>query len=82
MDKKILLYDESGNEVEFFIKGKFTMNKTDYVALLPVDDVESMIYILKIHMNDDGDEVLVGIDDIELEKARKVYEELLNENLQ
>jgi hypothetical protein len=33
-------------------------------------------------MDDEGDEILVGIDDDELEEAKDVYEELVKENLQ
>lgn len=82
MKEKHLFYDELGNKVEFFVKGKFTLNDTDYVALLPTDDISSMTYILKIDIDDNGEEMLVGIDDDELERAREVYEELLKEDLQ
>lgn len=82
MNEKHLFYDESGNEIEFYIKGKFTLDNTDYVALLPANDIESMTYILKIHIDDNGDEILVGIDDEELNEAKEAYEELSRENLQ
>lgn len=82
MGERHLFYDELGNEIEFFVKAKFTLDDTDYLALLPADDIESMTYILRIEIDDDGDEILVGIDDDELEEAQKAYEELLRENLQ
>jgi len=82
MGEKYLFYDELGNEIEFLIKGKFTLDNTDYVALLPADDLESSTYILKVQIDDNGNEILVGIDENELNEAKKAYEELLKENLQ
>ncbi len=82
MGQKHLFYDELGNEIEFIVKAKFTLDDTEYVAMLPADDIESDTYILKIEFDENGDELLAGIDDDELREAEKVYEELLKENLQ
>lgn len=82
MGERHLFYDELGNEVEFIIKAKFTLDETDYIAMLPADDIESATYILRIELDDDGEEILVGIDDDELKEAEEAYEELLKENLQ
>lgn len=77
-----LFYDELGNPVEFVVKAKFSIDDDDYVALLPADELEPYIYILKIELDEDGEEVLVGIDDDELKEAQEVYEELMKSNLQ
>ena len=82
MEEKHLFYDELGNEINFIVKAKFSLDETDYVALLQADDIESPTYILRIEMDDNGDEILVGIDDEELEEAEEAYEELLKEKLQ
>lgn len=82
MGERHLFYDELGNEIEFIVKAKFTLDDTDYVALLPAEDIESYTYILRIEMDDNGDELLVGIDDEELNEAQEAYEELMKENLQ
>lgn len=82
MGERHLFYDELGNEIEFFVKAKFTLDDTDYVALLPADDIESMTYILRVEIDENGDEILVGIDDEELKEAEETYEELLREKLQ
>ncbi len=82
MGERHLFYDELGNEVEFIVKAKFTLDDTDYVAMLPAEDIESATYILRIELDDNGEEVLVGIDDDELKEAEEAYEELLKENLQ
>jgi hypothetical protein len=68
--------------MEFIIKAKFSLDDTDYVAMLPADDIESATYILRIELDDNGDEILVGIDDDELEEAEEAYEELIKEHLQ
>ncbi|MCR3956359.1 MAG: DUF1292 domain-containing protein [Gudongella sp.] len=82
MTERHTFYDELGNEIEFVVKAKFSMDDTDYVALLPANEIDAMTYILRIEMDDEGDEILVGIDDQELEEAKDVYEELVRENLQ
>ena len=82
MEEKHLFYDELGNEINFIVKAKFSLDETDYVALLQADDIESPTYILRIEIDDNGDELLVGIDDEELEEAEEAYEELLKEKLQ
>ena len=82
MGERHLFYDELGNEMEFIVKAKFTLDDTDYVAMLPAEDIESATYILRIELDDNGEEVLVGIDDDELKEAEEAYEELLKENLQ
>jgi hypothetical protein len=82
MTERHTFYDELGNEIEFVVKAKFSLDDTDYVALLPANEIDAMTYILRIEMDDEGDEILVGIDDQELEEAKDVYEELVKENLQ
>jgi len=82
MGERHVFYDELGNEIEFIVKAKFSLDDTDYVAMLPAKDIESATYILRIELDDNGDEVLVGIDDDELSEAEEAYEELLKENLQ
>ncbi|MDU3009926.1 DUF1292 domain-containing protein [Peptoniphilus gorbachii] len=76
--EKIKLYDENNVEVEFFVDAKFSIEDTDYVALY-TDEDEPEIYILKVIEDEFGDELLSGIDDDELEEAKKAYEELLDE---
>ncbi|WP_019138569.1 DUF1292 domain-containing protein [Peptoniphilus timonensis] len=76
--EKIKLYDENNNEVEFFVDAKFSIDDTDYVALY-TDEDDPEIYILKVIEDENGDELLAGIDDDELEEAKNAYEELLDE---
>ena len=80
--EKHLFYDELGDEIEFLIDAKFTLDDTDYVAMVPADEDASDIYLLRIEFDDEGNEVFVGIDDNELKEVKEVYEELLKEDLQ
>lgn len=75
---KLLFYDEKDNPIEFEVQAKFNIDETSYVAMLPVDKNEDLIYILKIEEDENGNEVLVGIEDDELEEAKNVYEELIS----
>lgn len=77
---KVLFYDENGDEIEFIIEAKFSIDEDEYVALYPVDD-EELLYILKVEYDEKGDEILVGIDDDELKEAQEAYEDLVKENL-
>lgn len=76
--EKLKFYDENGKEVEFILDARFTLDDTDYVALF-TDDDESEIYILRVEVDEDGNEYLKGIDDIELKEAVDAYEQLSSE---
>lgn len=82
MGERFLFYDELGNKIEFMVKAKFTLDDVDYAALLPAEDIDSDVYILRIELDDMGDTVFASIDGDELDDAIKAYEELLKENLQ
>ena len=77
MNKQIF-YDEDGKEVEFNVKEKFRYNDNDYLAMEKVGD-DSLIYLLRIETDQDGNEYLSGIDDDELEKVKDAYESLFNQ---
>lgn len=83
MNDKIILLDEMGNEKEFQVLATFGLNEMDYAALLPLDDINELTYILRIEYDDENEPILVGIDDDEeLEDVIEVYEEIRKERLQ
>ena len=83
MNDKIVLLDEMGNRIEFQVLATFGLDDFEYAALLPVDDMESLTYLLRIEYDDEGEPILVGIDDDdELKDVIKVYEEIQKEKLQ
>ena len=81
MPEKHIFYDELGNEIEFVVKAKFNYDDQEYVALLHAKEIDALTYILKVEMNDDGEEVLVHVDDEELEEATDIYEEIIKKHL-
>jgi uncharacterized protein YrzB (UPF0473 family) len=83
MQEKIILTDEMGDEQEFIILATFGLDEDDYAALLPSGDLESPTYILRMEESEDGEMILMGIDDEdELQAAIEAYEEIESENLQ
>jgi uncharacterized protein YrzB (UPF0473 family) len=83
MNEKIVLLDEMGNEKEFQVLATFGLDDVDYAALLPLDDIEGLTYLLRIEYDDLGEAVLSGIDDDkELEEVIEAYEEIRKERLQ
>lgn len=59
----IVLTDDEGKEVEFEHIDTIEMNDEYYVILLPVEDPEGGVVILKFETDDADCEVLVGVDD-------------------
>ena len=55
---KYLFYDENNEPVEFILEGKFEINETPYVAMLPAKDLKGDIYILRIDKDMDGNEAV------------------------
>ncbi len=83
MQEKIVLIDEMGEEQEFVILATFGLDDDDYAALLPSQDIESPTYILKMEETEDGEMLLMGIEDEEeLQAAIEAYEEIESENVQ
>lgn len=83
MQETIVLVDEMGDEQEFVILATFGLDDDKYAALLPSGDIESPTYILRMEYDDEGEMLLMGIeDDEELQAAIDAYEELENEKLQ
>ena len=83
MSDRIVLIDELGKEQEFLILATFGLDDEDYAALIPADNIDSPTYILRIERDENGDFLLLGIDDDkELEEAIAAYEEIQKENIQ
>lgn len=79
----IELYDESGNRQSFRILDVFGMDDQDYAVLLPENNHNNQTYILRIEIDENGQQYFAGIDDEEeLEDAIRIYEELKNDMLQ
>ena len=78
----ITLTDEDGKELQFEHYGSVEMDGTVYVGLIEVFDdpqkqleSDGTLFILKTVEDDAGEEILVTIDDEELARVSKVFEE-------
>lgn len=60
------LTDEDGNESRFALIGQLELEGQEYLALIPADgenDSEDEYVVLKITVDENGEEILVTIDD-------------------
>ncbi|MDK2798427.1 MAG: hypothetical protein PWP27_7 [Clostridiales bacterium] len=76
-DGIIVLVDENGEEIEFEHLDTITMNNSNYVVLLPLDEdqddeIEEVV-ILKVVEDENGDDTLVPVEDEE--ELNEVFEE-------
>lgn len=75
----IELIDESGQVIEVELIDTFGLDDDDYAVFSTLDDTD-LLYILKIEVSEDGEEVyFVGVEDDELDELIEVYEELKEE---
>jgi uncharacterized protein YrzB (UPF0473 family) len=78
----ILLYDENGDEVEFEVVTKLDIEDKEYVIVTPLDEDSDDAIALRIEKGEDGEEVLVTVeDDEEFEMIEEAYETLFAEDL-
>lgn len=79
-DNIVILTDDEGKEVEFEHIDTIEMDDNCYVLLLPVSDPDDGVVILKFETDDNGDEILVGVDsDDEAMAVLKKYDESFDE---
>ena len=70
------LTDEEGNESDFELLGELNIDDITYLALIPLDGDEDEYVILKIEVDENGDELLVTIDDDdEFDKVADAFED-------
>ena len=55
----VVLNDDEGKEVEFEHITTIEMNEECYVILLPVEEPDDGVVILKLEVDDNGEEILV-----------------------
>lgn len=78
-NKKITLVDEQEQELEFTIVDYIEVDKKRYLVLLPDEDPEEGAIILRLELDDEGQEVLVEIeDDNEFNHVVSILEEEVN----
>jgi len=78
----IVLYDENGDEVEFEVITKLDIEDKEYVIVTPLNEDTDDAIALRIDKGEDGEEVLVTVeDDDEFEMIEEAYETLFAEDL-
>lgn len=82
-DEVLTLTDEEGNEHEFSVIDIIDMEGTEYAILLPLEKgqgEEEEAIILRIDADDEGNEILVDIeDDEEWEKVADTWTSMMEE---
>lgn len=81
------LTDEDGNEIEFELIGTVDLEGVTYHAMIPADQQgeEQGFYeyvILKTETDEDGEEMLVTIDDdAEFDKVADIFDDMFSEEI-
>lgn len=79
-EEVITLIDEEGAEIDFTVIDIIEVDGFEYAILLPVEEESDEAIILKIISGDDGNELLVDIEeDEEWEKVADAWEEKVAE---
>jgi len=77
-DKAVTLMDEEGVEHNFTVIDIIEVEGKEYAILLPVDEESDEAIILKFDLDEEGNELLVDIeDDEEWEKVADYWEEMI-----
>ena len=80
----ITLTDEDGNETQFEIIASYEMDGVTYLALVPTennDEGEYVILRLEADPENEGEEILVTIDDDdEFDKIADIFDDMLFED--
>ena len=84
-DEYYTLTDEDGNELKFELIGKAELKGTQYFAFIPADedqDGEFCEYTILKSVIEDGEEILVSIDDDdEFDDAADYFDDLFSEEI-
>jgi uncharacterized protein YrzB (UPF0473 family) len=79
-EEVITLIDEEGTEHDFTVVDIINVDESEYAILLPVEEENDEAIILKFTHDEEGNELLVDIeDDEEWEKVADAWEETLAE---
>lgn len=81
-DDIYILTDEEGNENKFELQGSLELDGVTYLALIPIDETDDEFVILKVETDEDGEEILVTIDDDdEFDKIADIFQDELFSNI-
>jgi uncharacterized protein YrzB (UPF0473 family) len=73
----VVLYNEEDKECRFEVLAVLDVDDGRYAILMPEDGDEEEAYVLRIEKDENGQDILIGIDDDEeLDTVVEAYEEL------
>lgn len=79
------LTDEDGNDIEFEMIGQCERNGAQYFAMIPVQeesDAEAIEYVILKLAEENGEEVLISVDDDdELDDVADYFDDLFSQEL-
>lgn len=76
----IRLIDENGEEQEFEVLATFEIDDSEYAVLFPTKEGEEEAYILRLESDENGETILVNIEDpSEFEDVVAAYEAIADE---
>lgn len=64
-DDRITLVDDEGQEHEFTLVDVVEVDRRRYAVLLPEEDPEEGAYVFRLDRDEDGEEILVNVEDDE-----------------
>ena len=77
-DDIITLTDEDGEEKQFQLLGSCELDGVEYLAMVPLDEDKEEYVILKREADEDGEDMLVTIDDDEeFDRVADIFEDEL-----
>lgn len=80
--EKVILTDEEGNDIEFEVITKLDIEENEYFIVVPAGSEDLDAVALKVIEDEDGNEVLVSVDDEdEFNMVAEAYETLSEEGL-
>ena len=81
MEKIIFTFEDTNEQVEFFVLEQTKVNGSSYILVTDSEDEEAECLILKDTSDEAAEESLYEIveDDVELSAVLKVFEELLED---
>ena len=77
------LTDEEGNESQFALIGELEIDEQIYLALVPADNEDADEYVvLKVEVDENGEEILVTIDDDdEFDNVADYFDDLFSQEI-
>jgi uncharacterized protein YrzB (UPF0473 family) len=81
MDLVMTLTDEDGNEVEYEFVDSIALDNTEYVVLLPTEDVDCEAVILEVESDGEMENYIAVDDEDILNRVFEIFKERFSDQL-